>query len=129
MVIVFTEKLYPSVPQLLTKFPSHVHACTHARKPLEGSEACLQVIIELSNNDLREIVFEPKLSRFCPSEFVTKSVLFYSIVIFIRMYYMLPMNVTYRRNLLLTLLTLLSVESSLESVESSLESPQPSVIL
>ena len=43
MVIVFTEKLHPGVPQLLTKFPSHVHACMHAHKPLEGSEACLRV--------------------------------------------------------------------------------------
>ena len=43
MEIVFTEKLHLGVPQLLTKFPSHVHACTHARKPLEGSEAYLQV--------------------------------------------------------------------------------------
>ena len=55
MVIIFTEKLYHGVPQLLTKFSSHVHACTHARKPLEGSEACLQVSstlwVKLSSTD------------------------------------------------------------------------------
>ena len=41
MVTVFTRNLHPRVPQLLTNFPSHVHACKHAHKTLEGFEACL----------------------------------------------------------------------------------------
>ena len=36
-------------PTFLTKFPGHVHACKHTRKPLEVSEACSQANPPLSS--------------------------------------------------------------------------------